>query len=272
MLRRNLMLDQNYLRADELRMLVRDTRNRFILPDELLLEMCKSEQWESTLVRSLEILSEAPTRVKMTTSLGVALKWETSHGKSIAGRLVEREATEFIRRVLAGVRDRKMSDEVNVMRVRMAKAQTEMQIEEFNHVENRNSLVQLVNTAKQFLTPEFQKRLRSSAVSREELQATAIAIAPQIVEHHYLESGFSREKIRAFIRSKPLSLRLAYASLINCMEWVAGGGLDSYAAVKATNDGLDRNYAVLATFFDGLLTKDGKAGALYKHVSEMVAR
>ena len=54
-LRQNLLLDQNALRSQELRSLALNSNHRFIIPDELLLEMCKSDKWESVLTQSFEI-------------------------------------------------------------------------------------------------------------------------------------------------------------------------------------------------------------------------
>lgn len=270
--RKQILLDQNYLRSDELRdAIARDSSVRFIFPDEALLEMCKSEHWELILTRSLTILSAAPSRVRMTTSMGVGLAWESQNKKSIAGRLVDVEATEFLREILMGVSRGEVSNGVTVMRERMSLAQTEVREEEFNHVENKKRLLTLVESSREFLRPDFQKRLRAGAATRDEVREAVRSIAPEVLGSYCASAGFSREKAKVFLASKPLTLRFAYAGLLNTFSWLARGGVMSYAGERATNDAVDRNYAVLASFFDGFWSKDVKAAALYEDIARIIA-
>jgi len=52
------VLDQNYLRSNELKTLIVDEpQAKFVLPDIALLKMCKGDKWRETMQRSLETLS-----------------------------------------------------------------------------------------------------------------------------------------------------------------------------------------------------------------------
>ena len=61
-----LVVDQNYLRDKDLqRLITDDTDMNFVVPDVALMEMCKSTSWKSIALSSLRILSACPRRAHL---------------------------------------------------------------------------------------------------------------------------------------------------------------------------------------------------------------
>lgn len=61
--------------------------------------------------------------------------------------------------------------------------------------------------------------------------------------------------------------RAALCVYLWALEWIAEGGAKGAKPTTLRNDMVDINFATYATFFDGLLSKDGKAQRIYKEAS-----
>lgn len=270
--RRHIVLDQNVLRSEGLKsLIISDPSCRFIFTDEALLEMCKSPQWEETLRSSLATLSKVPSRVKMTMSVGMALRWEMEHKRSISGRLVDHEATSFIREILQSLDRSTDSANLQQMRTQMVEAHAELQAEELNHNVNKTQLVELVNVTEQFIQDHFKKALRRNSISREEKLTAIYNQTPMLLEHFFVEAGFTKGKARSFIKQRPLILRKTYLRLWRCLSWIGQGGLESFPGNKITNEGFDHDYVVVASFFNGILSKEHKVNEVYEDLAWIVA-
>jgi hypothetical protein len=58
--------------------------------------------------------------------------------------------------------------------------------------------------------------------------------------------------------------RAALCAYLLTLEWISEGGAIGAKASTLRNDMVDINFATYATFFDGLLSKDGKAQRIYQ--------
>ena len=58
-------------------------------------------------------------------------------------------------------------------------------------------------------------------------------------------------------------LRYAVAGYLLAIDWIRRGGIESASASKLGNDIADMNYVAMATYFDGILTKDTKLASIY---------
>ena len=52
--------------------------------------------------------------------------------------------------------------------------------------------------------------------------------------------------------------RWAVATYLLMIKWISDGGYQSVKIEKIHNDAIDMTYAAYGTYYDGVLTKDGK--------------
>lgn len=90
------------------------------------------------------------------------------------------------------------------------------------------------------------------------------------MQHFFENAGFSTHVARRFLRQRPLSLRFIYLKIWLCLDWIAEGGFDALPATDATNDLLDQEHVLLATFFDGFLSNDKRANKAYTDINAIL--
>lgn len=252
------VLDQNYLRSDELRALVVDEPDaKFVLPDIALLEMCKGDKWKETMQRSLETLARAPGRVMQSMSVGEALNFELANVKSIEGRLLPKGLTQFVRSIM---RDVAANDQfgpgVTLISKSIQKAQEEIRNEELDHGRNQLSLRTRTGIIKSALGNERLRELKNGTVPDDVRLAVINSVSNDLVQTFLANEGHSPNRIKSFLKTKPLVQRFYLLSVRHAFEWARNGGLESYPAEKVTNDIIDQEYVAIASFFDGIKTRE----------------
>jgi hypothetical protein len=251
------VLDQNYLRAEELRNLITiEPQSKFIIPDIALLEMCKGNQWKETILRSLAILSVCPGRVFHSCSIGEGLNYELRHGESIEGKLLPRDFRDFTRAILANVAVGGAGDAIDMIRAKILDAQRDIQLAELNHLNNQRSLLRRVEIIESVLAGEPLRLLRSGKASREDRLALIRNVSLDLCSTFLQNHGLSRNRIRMLLKQKPLVLRFFYVNVRHCVDWTAKGGVLTMAPERISNDILDQDYVLVGSFFDRLLSKE----------------
>lgn len=61
--------------------------------------------------------------------------------------------------------------------------------------------------------------------------------------------------------------RVALCGYLLVLDWISEGGANGAKPSTLRNDMIDVNFAAYATFFDGLLSRDGKAQRIYQQAS-----
>ena len=258
------VLDQNYLRDNNLRDHVSSNLiSKFVIPDVGLLEMCKGDQWNETMLMSFEILSACPGRVFLSLSIGEALNYELEHGRSIEGRLLPRAFRDFIRAALADVAAGGGGDAIDLVKRKILDAQRGMQMDELNHLNNQQSLIQRVGIIQSILAGEPLRLLRGGRVSPEHRLEVIRKISNDLFLEFLLNHGFTRNKARMFIKKRPLVLRFFYVSVRQCLDWAARGGVLTMAPERISNDILDQDYVLIGSFFDCLLSREARVQEAY---------
>lgn len=95
--------------------------------------------------------------------------------------------------------------------------------------------------------------------------------APLLLRPFFEQARFSKNTAHRFLRKKPIALRFIYLKMWLCLDWIARGGFDSLPAHKVTNDLLDHEYVLLATFFDGYLSNDERAIRAYSDITSILS-
>jgi hypothetical protein len=263
-MKRYLVLDQNYLRSPELAELVdRERQTHFVLPDMAFLEMTKSAEWESTLKRSLSILSKVPQRVHAAHSVNDALGLELKTEKSVAGRMMFPVATEFIRRLLKWVATGQENDAIQRIRDEPAAQRASLHADYLNHPENKQQLAGLIQGIDSSIPEVVQKRLRANRVDPHEYLQIARSLWTDIAYGVLLDRKVDSNRARQYLKQRPVYSRYIFLNVWYCMGWVARGGFESLPDKGVTNEFLDHQYVITASCFHGLLTKETRANEAY---------
>lgn len=265
------VLDQNYFRFAELPELIqREPKSKFVIPDVALLEMCKSEQWESTMANSLRALSPVRGRVFHSMSVGEGLNQELDSGKSIEKNLLPREFRDFLRETILNLQGHGGGRALELLRSRMVSAQSEIGDAELNHERNQEGLRRRIRIVEEALAGEPLRDLRAGRIGRKDKLAYIKKIAFDLCLTFLINHGYTKNKASAFLRSRPLILRFFYLSIRHAVEWAASGGIDSLPAHRATNDLLDQDYVLIGSFFDGLLTRETRVREADADIRELL--
>lgn len=257
---RHLVLDQNYLRFDGLNQLISDELDAiFILPDVALIEMCKGEKWHHVMRSSLAVLSKIPEKVKVSICVGEAIRKELASFKSIEGRLLHDDFTDFKNRILMDVADNTRSPGgVDLIAGKIDSAQKDFRDDELNHAKNQERNLKFYSTLKSELDAKLIKALRNCKISEDARLTIISELAQWQLQDFLLARGLSEERVSDFINQKPLLLRFYILLVQQGIEWIRIGGLESQPAERITNNSMDQDYVLIGSFFDALLSQDGK--------------
>lgn len=265
-----MVIDQNYLRDSHLEELLALTSDfAFVLPDVALMEMCKSNLWKTTMNRSLKILSGSPRKVHVSIGISEAFKFEVSNYQSVNGHLFNREITRAFRDLLNEVALNKDGERIEAIDRRIVQVQENLRKDELNDNENKIRLKKMMDLLK--LTPESLKDLRANRIAQQDKLSAIKEYAPLLLEEFFRQAGFPKNKARRFLNEKPMILRFMYSRIWLCLNWKEKGGLETVVSEKITNDYLDHDYILTATFFDGILSKDKRVNEAYRDISSLIS-
>jgi hypothetical protein len=265
------VLDQNYLRSEALKILAKERGVKFVLLDEAMYEMCKSAAWEETMRASLHTLADSGSRVVLTKGVGEALRWELQNKASVAGNLVDRAGTTFVRALVSAIANGQDSTEMRLMRERVREAQHGMELQHLNHDENKSRLVEIVK-ATILDQPDLASALRKGAIPAQERTELIRSQTIQIADHFLREGGgFSAREARRLIRQRGLAFRYCAVRLWYALDWVERQGFEGLKASKATNEMMDHRYVTIASFFNGgLLTRETQMNRCFGDLSAIL--
>lgn len=271
-MKRFLVLDQNYLRSEKLKQIIStEQETHFVIPDSAMVEMCKSPSWEITTRQSLQALSQCPNRVHVAICMGEAVRFEMQHCKSVEGKLLDRKCRALFRDILA---DTKTEKEYSALtQEKMLSIQDLLNKDELNNTKNKASLNRYIAAVRANLTEDMQKNLKDRHQDNEykrELitKLTIESLLPFLQE----ELKLSIEKSKHFLKKKPIAFRFIWLRTWLSIDWFLKGGIEDTKPSKVTNDFLDHDYILTATFFNGILSEDKRVNLAYQDIMQMLKK
>lgn len=257
---RHLVLDQNYLRFEGLTQLISAEPDAiFILPDVALIEMCKGEKWRQVMRSSLAFLSKIPDNVRLSLCVGEAIRKESATFTSIEGRLLPDEFNDFKNSFLMDVAENKSSPRgLDLIAARIESAQQDFRDDELNHAKNHEKNLKLNSKIKAGLGSKLIKALRNRRITQDARLTIICELAQKLLQDFLLTEGLSKQHASDFISQKPLLLRYYILLVQQDIEWIKVGGLESQPAERITNNLMDQDYVLIGSFFDALLSRDGR--------------
>ena len=267
MAKRYIVLDQNVMQRDELKLkelLATEPNLHFVLPDLAFLEMTKSDKWESTLSNSLSSLSGYPARIHVCYSVDEALRFELDNLRPITGHMLYPEATAFVRDILESIHKQTSGYALDRMRADLEKHREAVAKDYLDHPQNKQRLRELIESTKSGLPSELQKRMRSNKVDESErlqiIHEIAVDLFPQVLAEL---TGISIGRARAFMKQKPLSLRFLFVKAWYWVYWIEKGGFDCFPEEGVTREETDQQYVLSASFFHDLQSKETRVNDAY---------
>ena len=210
-----------------------------------------------------EYLQSAQIECTYVALSATALGIELATFRSIENHMLNSDATAFARDLIASLRNGGVSYALARIREDPNGHHKALAQSHLNHEQNKVRMKGLIDSTKQLLPAELQKRMRSARLPDDEriqlIYDLAISLLPQIL----CEQGFSSEKSRAFMKQKPIVLRYFFVKIWHCVAWIERGGFECFRANGVTNDALDQQYVLGATFFHDILTLDTKIKNCY---------
>lgn len=266
-----LVVDQNYLRDPQFEQLLATTSNtRIVVPDLAMFEMTKSDERELTIRLSLAILARHRHRVFVSRAIAECLKYELERAQPVSGHMLYREATQFLRRILHAVATGVTNAEFERVIHDPQNHISDLKRDYLDHDSNKRRSLELVEATKLEMSPEFASRLRGKLASWEEKIAFVREKGLSLLLGVLQENNFSRERALNFARRKPMLLRYFYANLWACLSWEEYGRLEGMGPKKVSNDLLDSEYVLSATFFDGILSCEPRVNEAYVATVQMI--
>jgi len=141
-----------------------------------------------------------------------------------------------------------------------------------DHAANKARSLELVEETKRSMNGEFAKRLRGSRAALDEKLDFIHEKAPSLLVGVLEENGFSRGQAIRLYRKRPMLLRYFFAKLWACLSWEEQGRIEGLGPAKVSNDLIDLEYVLAATFFDGVLSDEPAVNDAYAAVHQLLAR
>ncbi len=273
-----IVLDQNKLREDRspelVHMLENEPETCFVLPDIAFIEMTKkSSSREETLMGSLRLLSRYPQRVRVARGVQDCLKVELATLIPTDRNLIHEEHTAHFVRLLqtvggsgdnVGAEDlKRIVEDPNGVHAELAKFF-------FDHNANKARIRAVIDEMKEGLHKPVLKDLRASRLKREDWINIIHGLGNLFMKRFLLSRNAPLSAIQAFRECKPMMLREHYSTVWLGLDWIRAGGFDSVSPDKITNDTIDHDYVLTATYSDGLLSGDHRVNSAYDDLSAVL--
>jgi hypothetical protein len=251
------VIDTNYLRAPELANALQTSAasDRFILTDTAVLETMKNAQWELTARRSFQIIAQHPAKVSVAEAPGYLLANELQSGNEAAA-IIDEPLSRGFRALLAELASGTDGPGMAFARANVAAAQADLSRGQQNHAANLQGLRLAYNDVRQSMRiPAY--RAIADAAQKELVRLHRIKTLAQSALKRLVElEGKPAEVGNALADGRGILLRYNIGLYCLGFKWAVNHGLDSFPAERATNELMDLDHALLATYFDDILTRE----------------
>ena len=261
------VVDSNFLQDERLRAyLAESDRNCVVLSDYLAMEAYKGDTLAS-IFNSMAILSDYPRQViilKDTTTIGGLRGRSAGLQRRLIDTSQTREFRDYCRALkFAQVGNQKAQEQLLRLGHEATTHMDKLLIDAANMAAN---FEELVRTFDQEEIKALRTGARPSDEMLERIVKDIMTIAATLFRDHPRVHRLPtwKEAPNTFI------FRFSLCSYLWAMRWIAVGGAKGAKAETIRNDMVDLFFAAYATFFDGLLTSDKKAAAIYREADKFL--
>ena len=269
------VIDQNYLRKEDLdQRLQQETEMGFVLTDTTLIEMLKSPSWEYISERSLKIIASQAKRIWVSNAVSDLLRLEIKSKRPISPddiispiltKRLRLYLQEFANQGQIGARHGYMANHIT-------QAQMDLAHRQLNHSRNLNMLRNAYEAMKKYLGEEKIRAMKNNEFGDEKLSQIILSSALLAITDPLRENGFNEDEIEQFSRFDSFMLRQIIAFFLLCHHWIIMGGIECLNPEKATNDLMDINYILIASYGKGILSCEKKVNDLHMKLQQVLER
>lgn len=261
-----MIVDSNALQSPQLRDYLSESISNFaVLTDYASMEAYKGNTLVS-IFRSMALLSDFPSQVIVLKPTMAVRGFRGRRLVELQHRLIDHDQTRGFRMYCDHLLAAKLGDVYlrdQILRLgREADAQMARVLSDAINIP-----VAIDEIAKTFTEAELKIIRRTDLPLSEEL-------ASKVIKHVLLltQSLYSLHPRSAVVRSfdellNTFQFRAALCSYLWALDWISLAGPKSVKAEKIRNDLVDVNFAIFATYFDGLLSMDEKARRIYQQAA-----
>ncbi len=262
------VIDQGFFRNIDLRNKIKSSvKNEFfIVTEDALVEMFKSNKWEIISTNSLSIIKDFKEKILVTNPIGL-LREKELETKKACHDFVNIQSTELFRNLLDDY-DNGLVGEINkVLQENISRTQAYKSNKVFNHERNKDLYLSIVKQFQEQMGPTLRNDLRKNKVTLENIYQLIIEGIEECFRNpNGAFISMNQDELEEFINSKPIYYFLYATLLFESFYWQQKLGIDQMNPQKITNYILDTNYIIVALYSKGILSNDGFVNELYSHL------
>jgi hypothetical protein len=267
-----MVVDTNQLRDQRLReYLTQSTYNFAVVPDYTMMETYKVKTLKS-IYASLEILGEFPKQV-------IALKGSaqisglSGRPAGLQRRMIDEKQTRNFPEFCADLNRAHAGDPVYQASILRLADEATKHLDDVILPHASTWLSRIDSVARATYSESEMKMLRQPNFSIDRSIATKILRSTFELGYFSLEHHHARQKLTKDVMwfKNTFPFRFALCVYMSVINWIACGGGTATKATKVRNDLVDAAIAAYATYFNGLLSADGKALHIYDHAMAILS-
>ncbi len=262
------VIDQGFFRNIDLRNKIKSSvKNEFfIVTEDALVEMFKSNKWEIISTNSLSIIKDFKEKILVTNPIGL-LREKELETKKACHDFVNIQSTELFRNLLDDY-DNGLVGEINkVLQENISRTQAYKSNKVLNHERNKDLYLSIVKQFQEQMGPTLRNDLRKNKVTLENIYQLIIEGIEECFRNpNGAFISMNQDELEEFINSKPIYYFLYATLLFESFYWQQKLGIDQMNPQKITNYILDTNYIIVAMYSKGILSNDGFVNELYSHL------
>lgn len=264
------VVDTGYLRRASLGAFLAASRdNRAVLASEIGVETSRGDPLRN-IAKSIAIVAQYPSQVVILRHPADIIEVQNA-GAAGLGRdaLIDPKQTAIFGAWCRQVQEAIRGDRVLAEGIARYATDYRSRAEE-KRAPHWPEMIGAISTLATKLPEDFRKRLRR----RQPLSPDDLAVVAELIRY------FAADMLRnhPFVRVTPSDedlwshwiFRSATSAVVFYLEWWRKGGIENLATEKFANDLSDNEHLVAATYFDGLLSNDGRLVARHAEVRQLL--
>ncbi len=231
------VIDQGYFRNKDLISKIKSSPENefFIVTEDALVEMFKSNKWEEITTNSLSIIKNFKDKILVTNPIGL-LREKELESKKACHDFVDIQSTELFRSLLDYYNKGNISEINKVLRENIYRTQTYKSDKVLNHERNKDLYLGIVEQIQEQMGPTLRTDLRKNKVTIENIYNLIIMGVEECFRNPNGEFILMKEdELEDFINSKPIYYFLYAILLYESFYWQQKLGIDQINPPKITN-------------------------------------
>jgi hypothetical protein len=264
------VIDTNYLRAPDLAQALQSSApsDRFILADTAVLETMKNAQWETTARASFRILSQFPQQIWLAKAPGNLIRSELDTGRERT-EIIDAPASAGFRSLMAEIMSGVDGPSMAFARANVTAAQADLAQAQQNHAANLQGLQLAVADIRRSIDIAAFRQIPEPR-QKELVRLHRIKTLTQIALKQLVQlEGKSANLGQSLAYGRGILLRYQIGLYCLGFKWALNGTLSPDPA-KATNELMDLDHALIATYCDDILTKENSVRALRHDILQVL--